>query len=54
MAAQLPVQQKRQQADFVLDNSGTLEELRSSVAFLAELLRTLPSRIALAKARDAS
>lgn len=54
MAAQLPVQQKRQQADFVLDNSGTLEELRSSVAFLAELLRALPSRIALAKARDAS
>ncbi len=54
MAAQLPVEQKRQRADFVLDNSGTLEELRSSVAFLAELLRTLPSRIALARARDVS
>ncbi len=43
-AAQLSARFKRLHADIVLNNDGTMEELRESVTFLAELLRTLPPR----------
>ncbi len=38
LAAQIPIDQKRQRADYVIDNSGTLEELEQALEeFLKEL-----------------
>ena len=34
IAAQLPIDEKREMADHVIDNSGTLEETRAQVAAL--------------------
>jgi len=45
-AAQYSARTKRQRADIVLDNSGSLEQLRHSCHVLAQLLQCLPSRLA--------
>ena len=39
MEAQMPTQEKRQRADFVLDNGGTLDELDERALALLDLLR---------------
>jgi dephospho-CoA kinase len=39
MDAQMPASRKRQQADFVLDNAGTLDDLRDRALALLDLLR---------------
>lgn len=43
-AAQWSARAKRQRADLVLENNGTVDELRQSVSVLAELLWILPPR----------
>ncbi len=48
-AAQWSARAKRQRADLVLSNNGTLDELRQSVVLLAELLRILPPRASVAQ-----
>ncbi len=53
-AAQLSPRFKREHADIVLTNNGSLEELQSSVAVLAAMLRSLPSRIAEVHGRERS
>jgi dephospho-CoA kinase len=42
--AQMPLEQKRSLAKFVVDNSGSLEETRKKVADIWEQLRTLPAK----------
>ncbi len=42
--SQFSVEHKKSQADFVIDNSGSLEKLRSSVEFVLSVLEELPPR----------
>lgn len=53
-AAQLSPRCKRSCADIVLNNNGSVEDLQSSVAVLASLLRVLPSRLAEAESSEFS
>ncbi len=42
IAVQMPMEEKRRGADFVIDNKGTLDELRTAVDVVALVLETLP------------
>ncbi len=44
IASQMPVEEKRKRADFVVENRETAAELATSAAFLDGLLRALPQR----------
>jgi len=44
-AAQIPPERKRQQADFVIQNSGTEQDLREAVMGLVDRIRTKPSAV---------
>ena len=42
IAVQMPMEEKRRGADFVIDNKGTLDDLRNAVDVVALVLETLP------------
>ena len=42
MAEQMPIEEKRGQADFVIENGGTLQELESATTLIAMILETFP------------
>ncbi|MDZ4745918.1 MAG: dephospho-CoA kinase [bacterium] len=42
IAVQMPMEEKRRGADFVIDNKGTLDDLRKAVDVVALVLETLP------------
>ncbi len=42
--AQIPAQQKVEQADFVIKNNGTLQDLERNTAFIVMLMKSLPPR----------
>lgn len=42
--AQIPAEQKVEQADFVIKNNGTLQDLERNARFIALLLKSLPPR----------
>jgi len=42
IAVQMPIEEKRRGADFIIDNKGTLDELRNAVEVVALVLETLP------------
>lgn len=42
IAVQMPMEEKRAGADFVIDNKGSLEDLRNAVEVIALMLETLP------------
>jgi dephospho-CoA kinase len=43
-AMQMPASRKTEQADFVIGNNGTLDELRRNAGFIIRLLKSLPPR----------